>query len=102
MMNALFAGPFGSFGGQNSYENILDRLLQQHQPKTHPARKTFLEKLPKVCITQEQSDVKVECAVCKDSFVKGDESLALPCKHLYHPDCITPWLQQQNSCPVCR
>ncbi|XP_071699704.1 uncharacterized protein [Rutidosis leptorrhynchoides] len=47
-------------------------------------------------------DPIVLCAICKDQFVIDDETKQLPCKHMYHPDCILPWLSNHNSCPVCR
>lgn len=39
-------------------------------------------------------DAGLECPVCKEDY-KADESVRqLPCEHLFHNDCIVPWLEQ--------
>ena len=62
-----------------------------------------MEALPNINITDQllASDSS-QCAVCKDSFELGEEAKQMPCKHIYHSDCILPWLELHNSCPVCR
>jgi len=41
-----------------------------------------------------------ECSVCKDEFVKEDTCLQLPCKHIFHDECIKPWLKTSATCPT--
>ena len=33
------------------------------------------------------------CTVCKDAFKVEDKLRKLPCKHLFHENCIIPWLK---------
>ncbi|CAE8588931.1 unnamed protein product, partial [Polarella glacialis] len=48
------------------------------------------------------SDPRCNCAICRDTFVAGDEIRQLPCNHEFHGDCILLWLKGQNTCPICR
>ncbi|XP_043329311.1 RING finger protein 11-like [Cervus canadensis] len=43
-----------------------------------------------------------ECAVCLEDLVGGDPIRSLPCKHIYHLDCIVEWLTRSFTCPLCR
>ncbi|XP_030454812.1 E3 ubiquitin-protein ligase RING1-like [Syzygium oleosum] len=87
----------------------LEQLIQQlaeNDPNrygTPPASKSAINGLPVIKITEEllASD-NSQCAVCKDTFELGEEAKQMPCKHIYHSDCILPWLELHNSCPVCR
>ncbi|XP_024392985.1 E3 ubiquitin-protein ligase RING1-like [Physcomitrium patens] len=87
----------------------LDQLIQQlaeNDPSRHgapPASKSAVEAMPTIQISQEHLGTDaMQCAVCKDEFELGALVRQMPCKHMYHADCILPWLAQHNSCPVCR
>lgn len=42
-----------------------------------------------------------DCAICTEPLVQYHE--IQPCKHnLWHKKCISQWLNQQKSCPICR
>jgi hypothetical protein len=43
-----------------------------------------------------------ECPICLSAFAVGDHVLALPCLHVFHCDCVVPWLRRSKLCPVCK
>ncbi|XP_018567650.1 E3 ubiquitin-protein ligase RNF181 [Anoplophora glabripennis] len=63
-----------------------------------PASKTVVETLP----NEQVSELGSQCPICLKDHVIGEIAKKLPCKHLYHNDCIMPWLSKTNSCPLCR
>ncbi|XP_042484726.1 E3 ubiquitin-protein ligase RNF12-like [Macadamia integrifolia] len=42
------------------------------------------------------------CSVCLEDFAPGEELLITPCKHMFHEECILPWVNSNGQCPVCR
>lgn len=41
------------------------------------------------------------CVVCQVDFESSDVVIELPCRHVYHPDCIQTWLAAKKTCPHC-
>uniref|UniRef100_A0A7S0G1Q5 RING-type domain-containing protein n=1 Tax=Rhodosorus marinus TaxID=101924 RepID=A0A7S0G1Q5_9RHOD len=48
------------------------------------------------------SDEPLCCAICLDDFESGQTARQLACNHVYHKECIDPWLLQSSSCPICK
>ncbi|XP_066581916.1 E3 ubiquitin-protein ligase RNF181 [Prorops nasuta] len=74
-------------------------LLGENQRLPPPASKTAVDNLPDVTIT---SDDTKQCPVCLKDFDVGSQAKRMPCRHMFHNECIVPWLQKTNSCPLCR
>ncbi|CAI0405245.1 unnamed protein product [Linum tenue] len=41
------------------------------------------------------------CVICQMRYKRGEKQTKLPCKHVYHSQCITKWLGINKVCPVC-
>ncbi|XP_058072158.1 E3 ubiquitin-protein ligase BIG BROTHER-like isoform X2 [Magnolia sinica] len=41
------------------------------------------------------------CVICQMDYKRGDRQMTLPCKHIYHANCVTRWLSINKACPVC-
>mmetsp|Transcript_32550 Transcript_32550/g.78966 ORF Transcript_32550/g.78966 Transcript_32550/m.78966 type:complete len:777 (-) Transcript_32550:583-2913(-) len=69
------------------------------------------ELMPAVPFTRRQLtyDGCDECSICLCEFAEQPEGCkdtncvrVLPCKHVYHVECIDPWLARSFACPNCK
>ncbi|XP_030073847.1 E3 ubiquitin-protein ligase RNF126 [Microcaecilia unicolor] len=99
----LHSNPMDYAWGANGLDAIITQLLNQFENTgPPPADKEKIQALPTVQITEEHVGSALECPVCKDDYTVGENVRQLPCNHLFHNDCIVPWLEQHDTCPVCR
>ncbi|KAJ3047338.1 hypothetical protein HDU79_005403 [Rhizoclosmatium sp. JEL0117] len=93
-----------SVQANDAQQQVLQGLIQQLQQEAQqgstkpPTSKFFLRNLPTA------KAPTTPCAICVENFDNDsdDPAKALPCKHIFHKKCITPWLKLHNTCPFCR
>jgi len=101
LLNVPMAGNAGDYVVGGNMEQLLNHLFQNSQYRgTPPASKSVVSQLKQGKI--ESLENKGDCAICKDEFEIGVDCVEMPCMHIFHPECLIPWLEIHNSCPVCR
>ncbi|XP_041695541.1 E3 ubiquitin-protein ligase RNF126-like [Coregonus clupeaformis] len=99
----LHSNPMDYAWGANGLDAVITQLLNQFENTgPPPADRDKIKSLPTILITQEHVGSGLECPVCKEDYSAGENVRQLPCNHLFHNDCIIPWLEQHDTCPVCR
>ncbi|KAF7815551.1 putative E3 ubiquitin-protein ligase RHC1A [Senna tora] len=83
-------------------EEFIEQLTMNDRQGPAPASRSSIDAMPTIRITRAHLRSDSHCPVCQDRFELGSEAREMPCNHIYHSDCIVPWLVQHNSCPVCR
>jgi hypothetical protein len=94
---------------EQSMEDIINYIMVNDTNRygNPPTSKKVIEGLEKIKVSDKNRsfighDNDNTCSVCKDFFELDQSLINLPCKHLFHEDCILPWLNERNSCPTCR
>lgn len=120
-LNSFFLIPNSEFFMDNfasnfvsSFEDPLTRLVflqsMQNQPQgTPPASKESIQSLKKFkmneeyCKKNEKGELEYpSCTVCLTEINQNDDTVIVPCGHMFHDSCIMQWLEMHNTCPVCR
>eukprot|EP00927_Polykrikos_kofoidii_P071738 TRINITY_DN6796_c0_g1_i1.p1 TRINITY_DN6796_c0_g1~~TRINITY_DN6796_c0_g1_i1.p1 ORF type:complete len:337 (-),score=28.36 TRINITY_DN6796_c0_g1_i1:26-1036(-) len=47
-------------------------------------------------------NMSTQCTVCLVGWTANSSWVQLPCRHLFHTDCIRRWFRRSLLCPVCR
>jgi ankyrin repeat protein len=57
---------------------------------------------PTVVDSAGQQDQQ-SCSICLEDVIEGTDGICkTTCNHLFHEECLYPWLDQHNTCPNCR
>lgn len=80
------------------FEDDLDSFVERGLDKE------MLDNMPifKIKDAEKLNDDKKMCWICFGNFVNGDDSIALPCIHIFHANCIKVWLKDHKICPNCK
>ncbi|XP_055635324.1 E3 ubiquitin-protein ligase Iruka-like [Toxorhynchites rutilus septentrionalis] len=100
----IFMGNPGDYAwGREGLDTIVTQLLNQmDNTGPPPLEKDKIAEIPKVTISLEQVDMKLQCSVCWEDFQIDEVVRKLSCAHVYHESCIIPWLELHGTCPICR
>ncbi|KAK4509099.1 Transketolase [Mucor velutinosus] len=101
--SGIIGNPNDYVFSQTALDNIITQLMEQnggHAPP--PAPEQVIESLQKRPLTDKEKSQEADCAVCKDQFESQEQVIELPCEHIFHDECIKPWLKLNSTCPVCR
>jgi hypothetical protein len=59
--------------------------------------------IPTVAYVPGMSEVEEPtCSICLTDYEAGERLRVLPCRHVFHRECLDPWLARNANCPNCR
>ena len=117
IFNDNFINNFSSNFASNFNGNFFDQvqsIIESNQQENEkysngPTADKSLNKLKRFQLTNKYckkgKNGKIElpnCCICLSEIAKGQETVLLPCGHMFHWKCCLNWLKKNNTCPMCR
>lgn len=104
----MMQGGFGNPEGYSSAPGVSDEAMEHWDRfRFNPNRKGYgslsqvegLEKANKAPDSKEEDGP--HCSICLGEYEEGENLVCLPCKHVYHDDCVSSWCSSHVRCPLC-
>ncbi|EAR85086.3 zinc finger, C3HC4 type (RING finger) protein (macronuclear) [Tetrahymena thermophila SB210] len=84
-----------------TYEEMLE-LEEKNGKVSRGLPQEIIQQIPSVNFNSRLKIISEKCTICISEFEYGEKLKQLPCKHIYHPECVDNWLKQEKKCPVCK
>ena len=83
------------------------RLFEPPAPPRVAVQRKHAKPMRPLTDYEYSSSAEVLCTVCQTGLVQGCRVVTLACckdytAHMYHKECIEPWLSANRHCPVCK
>lgn len=90
----------------NEYTEISDTETEKESQR----KETIAHELIKYYNTKNKQSINkykfnkyTDCSICLTSYQVGQNITEFgTCNHSFHEECITKWISEKNSCPICR
>lgn len=91
----------GGGGGEGAQAHDVELGIDEDTLKGYP--EVVYEKEAKAAAANKKGTTCTCCSICLDNYGDGEVLRMLPdCGHLFHRECVDPWLRYHPTCPVCR
>jgi len=94
-----------------TYDQLLElgeRIGDVKQERWRIDGRQHVEALQVVTLSEGTRDLVLQgqqdlcCLVCQYDFEDGDKLKVMPCKHVFHDECISRWLEDHDTCVTCK
>jgi len=97
---------YHNFGGlekspKEIWRNACIEILEEYK---YDLKYTILKDYPITTIKNPSklSEENRRCLICLEYFKNREKTIFLPCIHIFHSVCISKWVKNKNTCPVCK
>jgi len=104
----MMQGGFGNPDGYSNSPGVSDEAMEhwdrfQFKPNSKGygslSQIEGLEKANKAPDSKEEDEP--HCSICLGEYEEGEHLVCLPCKHVYHDECVSSWCSSHIRCPLC-